>query len=91
MVDVVAAAVSPEAAADLQAMKKGDAAAAAELRMADSGWLPEVLTNRETPERRSYGYLYADDDADDADEGDGEDGDDDGNEAAATEEEPQDA
>lgn len=56
--------------------------------MADSGWLPEVLTNRETPERRSYGDISADDDADDTDEGDG---DDDGNEAAATEEEPQDA
>jgi ParB family chromosome partitioning protein len=88
MVDVVAAAVSPEAAANLQGMKKGDAAAAAELRMVDSGWLPEVLTNRETPERRSYGYINADDDADEADEGDG---DDDDNEAAATEEEPQDA
>ena len=82
MVDVVAAAVSPEAAANLQGMKKGDAAAAAELRMADSGWLPEVLTNRETPERRSYGYINADDDPDDADEGDR---DDDGNEAAAAE------
>lgn len=57
--------------------------------MADSGWLPEVLTNRETPERRSYGDINADDDdADDADEGDGGD---DGNEAAATEEESQDA
>jgi ParB family chromosome partitioning protein len=88
MVDVVAAAVSPEAAANLQGMKKGDAAAAAELRMADSGWLPEVLTNRETPERRSYGDISADDDADDADEGDGED---DGNEAAAAKEESQDS
>ena len=87
MVDVVAAAVSPEAAMNLQGMKKGDAAAAAELRMADSGWLPEVLTNRETPERRSYGYINADDDAEDADEGEG---DDDGNEAAAAKEESQD-
>jgi ParB family transcriptional regulator, chromosome partitioning protein len=82
IVDVVAAAVSPEAAADLQGMKKSDAAAAAELRMADSGWLPEVLTNREIPERRSYSYINADDDADDADEDD---------ETAATEEEPQSA
>ena len=82
MVDVVAAAVSPEAAANLQGMKKGDAAAAAELRMADSGWLPEVLTNRETPERRSYGYINADDDPDDADEGDRDDV---GNEVAAAE------
>ena len=35
IVDVVAAAVSPEAAADLQGMKKSDAAAAAELRMVE--------------------------------------------------------
>ena len=82
MVDVVAA-------ANLQGMKKGDAAAAAELRMPDSGWLPEVLINSETLERGSYGDINADDDdADDADEGDGGD---DGNEAAATEEESQDA
>ena len=47
IVDVVSAAVSPEAAADLMAMKKGDAAAAAEIRLASSTWLPEVLTNRD--------------------------------------------
>ncbi|WP_230963631.1 hypothetical protein [Burkholderia territorii] len=29
-------------------MKK-TAAAAADLRLAETGWLPEVLTNRETP------------------------------------------
>lgn len=69
-------------------MKKGDAAAAAELRMADSGWLPEVLTNRKLPERRSYGYINADDEAEGADEGDG---DADGNEAAATGGEPEEA
>jgi ParB family chromosome partitioning protein len=53
--NVVSDAVSPEAAADLQAIKKGDAAAAAELGLADRGWLPEVLTNRETPKVHSYG------------------------------------
>jgi ParB family chromosome partitioning protein len=50
IIDVVTRAVSAEAAAPLAGMKKADAAAAAELRLADSGWLPEVLTNRATPE-----------------------------------------
>lgn len=46
--EVVSTAVSPEAAAPLAAMKKGDAAATAELRLAGTGWLPEVLAKRET-------------------------------------------
>ena len=45
--EVVSTAVSPEAAAPLAAMKKGDAAATAELRLAGTGWLPEVLANRD--------------------------------------------
>ncbi len=49
IMDVVANAVSPKAAADLKAMKKADAAAAAELRLAKVNWLPEVLTHRELP------------------------------------------
>lgn len=49
IIDVVSQAISPEAAAPLATMKKADAAAAAELRLADSGWLPEVLTNRAAP------------------------------------------
>jgi ParB family transcriptional regulator, chromosome partitioning protein len=48
--EVVSTAVSPEAAAPLAAMKKGDAAATAELRLAGTGWLPEVLTNRDAPD-----------------------------------------
>ncbi|OXI28278.1 chromosome partitioning protein ParB [Burkholderia sp. AU16741] len=48
IIDVVTQAVSAEAAAPLESMKKGEAAAAAELRLADRGWLPEVLTNRQT-------------------------------------------
>ncbi|WP_323123148.1 hypothetical protein [Burkholderia alba] len=48
ILDVVAQAVSPEAAAPLAGMKKPEAVAAAELRLADLGWLPEVLANRET-------------------------------------------
>jgi len=46
--EVVSTAVSPEAAATLAAMKKGDAAATAELRLAGTGWLPEVLVKRDT-------------------------------------------
>ncbi|CAB3804591.1 ParB/RepB/Spo0J family partition protein [Paraburkholderia fynbosensis] len=57
IIDVVSEAVSLESAAELQGMKKGDAAAAAELRMAESGWLPEVLRNRamgETKRKRTH-------------------------------------
>jgi len=39
-------AVSPEAAAPLAAMKKEEAAAAAELRLVGTGWIPEVLAYR---------------------------------------------
>jgi ParB family chromosome partitioning protein len=59
IVDVVSAAVSPEAAAPLAAMKKDAAAEAAELRLTDSGWLPEVLTNRAKP----HAYDSVDDEA----------------------------
>jgi ParB family chromosome partitioning protein len=62
ILEVVADAVSPEAARDLSGMKKTEAAAAAEVRLADKGWLPEVLTNRETPAVYSYG---SDDDEED--------------------------
>jgi ParB family chromosome partitioning protein len=56
--EVVASAVSPKIAADLARMKKADAAAAAELRLAKSAWLPEVLTDREVPPARSYGAAH---------------------------------
>lgn len=49
IVDVVSQAVSPEAAAPLASMKKAEASAAAELRLAETGWLPEVLANRTAP------------------------------------------
>jgi len=49
-------------------MKKDAAAEAAELRMTDSGWLPEVLRNREVPERVTYGY-HEDDEAEDDENG----------------------
>jgi ParB family chromosome partitioning protein len=65
IVDVVTGAVSADAAAPLAAMKKDEAGAAAELRLSGSGWLPEVLTNRETP--RVFGVdLDEEDDPDGA-------------------------
>jgi ParB family chromosome partitioning protein len=54
IVDVVSNAVSPEASAPLASMKKDEAAAAAEIRLSESGWIPEVLTNRETAKVCSY-------------------------------------
>ena len=62
---VVGDAVSPQAAGELRSMKKGDAGAAAELRMTETGWLPEVLRNREVPKQVSYGH-WDDDHADEA-------------------------
>ena len=53
---VVSEAVSPQVAGELRGMKKDDAAAAAELRVTDSGWLPEVLRHREVPKHVTYGY-----------------------------------
>lgn len=56
-------AVSPKVAADLGKMKKGDAAAAAELRLAKIAWLPEILTDRDAP--ASPSWTDRDDDEDD--------------------------
>jgi ParB family chromosome partitioning protein len=47
-------------------MKKDDAAAA-ELRVTDSGWLPDLLRNCEVPKQVSYGYWDDDDEEADAD------------------------
>lgn len=66
---VVSESVSPQVAGELRGMKKDDAAATAELRMTDSGWLPEVLRNREVPERVTYGYREDDDEEDGVDTG----------------------
>ncbi|QNB17453.1 ParB N-terminal domain-containing protein [Paraburkholderia tropica] len=73
--EVVSAAVSPKVAADLGKMKKADAAAAAELRLAKVAWLPEILTDTEIPVTRSW---EAHDD-EDGDAGKDEDGPDTGN------------
>jgi ParB family chromosome partitioning protein len=54
IVDIVANAVSPKAAADLSSMKKADAAAAAELRLANAHWLPDVLTHHDVPIMNHY-------------------------------------
>ncbi|WP_238554895.1 chromosome partitioning protein ParB [Paraburkholderia hospita] len=64
IVTVVGETVSTQAAGELRGMKKGDAAAAAERRMTDSGWLPEVLRNREVPERITYGRWNDDENTD---------------------------
>ena len=68
--EVVSAAVSPKVAADLGKMKKADAAAAAELRLAKVAWVPEILTDREIPAAPSWS-VRADDDEDDPGTGDG--------------------
>jgi len=69
--EVVAAAVSPKAAADLDRMKKADAAAAAELRLAKVAWVPEIFTDREIPAAPSW--ESRDDDDEDEDGTDGAD------------------
>lgn len=70
--EVVSAAVSPKVAADLVKMKKADAAAAAELRLSNVAWLPEILTDRDTPATPSWAVREDNEDEDDA--GTGEDG-----------------
>lgn len=66
--EVVSGAVSPKVAADLAKMKKGDAAAAAELRLAKVTWLPEILTDREIPASPSWAVHGDDEDDNDGDD-----------------------
>ncbi len=61
--EVVSAAISPKVAADLGKMKKADAAAAAELRLAKVAWLPEILTDTEIPVSPSW-QAHDDEDGD---------------------------
>ncbi|CAE6754948.1 hypothetical protein R70006_03213 [Paraburkholderia domus] len=68
--EVVSVAVSPKVAADLGKMKKADAAATAELRLAKAAWLPEILTDRETPATPSWESRADEDGDNDADIGD---------------------
>ncbi|RQS50248.1 ParB/RepB/Spo0J family partition protein [Burkholderia sp. Bp8986] len=68
IVDVAMQAVSPKIALDFSKMKKGDAAAAAELRLAKAAWLPEILTDREIPPIRALGVMNDLDDEADEDE-----------------------
>ena len=70
IIEVVTNTVSPKAAVDLQKMKKGDAAAAAELRLAQVKWVPEILTDRALP---TVNYFDPDDENEDRDESDGSD------------------
>ncbi|PXX07152.1 ParB family chromosome partitioning protein [Paraburkholderia tropica] len=67
--EVVASAVSPKVATDLGKMKKADAAAAAELRLAKVAWVPEILTDREIPAAPSW-HIHDDEDEDDGDNSD---------------------
>ncbi|WP_338120635.1 hypothetical protein [Burkholderia metallica] len=67
--EVVSDAVSPKVAADLATMKKADAAAAAELRLAKISWLPEILTDREIPAMPSWTIREDDEDADTEEDG----------------------
>ena len=69
--EVVAAAVSPKAAADLEKMKKADAAAAAELQLAKAAWVPEIFTSREVPAAPSWESRDDDEDHEDEDGTDG--------------------
>jgi ParB family chromosome partitioning protein len=66
--EIVSAAVSPKAAADLAKMKKADAAAAAELRLAKIAWLPEIFTDREVPAMPSWNIQNDEDEEKDEDE-----------------------
>lgn len=68
IVDIAMQAVSPKIALDLSKMKKGDAAASAEQRLAKSAWLPEILTDRDVPVSRTFSAGTDTDDEDDAEE-----------------------
>ncbi|MEX3899897.1 ParB/RepB/Spo0J family partition protein [Paraburkholderia sp. BR10954] len=74
--EVVSAAVSQKVAADLTKMNKADAAAAAELRLANVAWVPEILTDREIPAMPSWATREDDEDEDEAGEDGGETADD---------------
>ncbi|MDE1005669.1 MAG: ParB/RepB/Spo0J family partition protein [Paraburkholderia fungorum] len=67
IVDIAMQAVSPKVALDLSKMKKGDAAASAEQRLATSAWLPEIFTDREVPVARAYGVGSDEDESDEQD------------------------
>jgi len=69
--EVVSAAVSQKVATDLAKMKTADAAAAAERPLAKVAWLPEILTDRDTPAMSSWADGESNEDEDDA--GTGED------------------
>ncbi|MGF6967298.1 ParB family chromosome partitioning protein [Paraburkholderia sp. WC7.3g] len=68
IVDVAMQAVSPKVALDLSKMKKGNASATAEMRLAKSDWLPEILTDREVPPVCALGVHSMSNDETDEDE-----------------------
>ncbi|MDR5785241.1 ParB/RepB/Spo0J family partition protein [Caballeronia sp. LP003] len=66
--EVVTVAVSAEAAAPLVSNKKHEAASMAERLLANTGWLPEVLVNRDRPQDHRFGSYDAEEqEADDED------------------------
>ncbi|WP_179403794.1 ParB/RepB/Spo0J family partition protein [Burkholderia guangdongensis] len=73
IVDVAMQAASPKIAFDLSKMKKGDAAASAEQRLAKSAWLPDMLTDRNVPAFHTFSMGNDTDDDDDV-EDDADDG-----------------
>lgn len=83
IVDVAMQAASPKTAFDLSKMKKGDAAASAEQRLAKSAWLPEMLTDRDVPVVHAFITGNDTDDDDDAGDDEADDGQD-SDEAAPT-------
>ncbi|RKT26977.1 hypothetical protein B0G69_2776 [Paraburkholderia sp. RAU2J] len=72
IVDVAMQSASPRIALGLSKMKKGDAAASAEPRLAKSAWLPEMFTDRDVPVFHTFGVGSDTDDEDDTG-GDGDD------------------
>jgi ParB family chromosome partitioning protein len=69
--EVVTVAVSTDAAAPLALNKKQEAASMAERLLSETGWLPEVLVNREVPDDYSFASAETDEvdsDQDDPDE-----------------------
>ncbi|WP_250511537.1 hypothetical protein [Caballeronia sp. GACF4] len=57
--EVVTVAVSADAAAPLASNKKQEAASMAERLLSETGWLPEVLVNREVPGDCSFASAEA--------------------------------
>ncbi|SAK83332.1 nuclease [Caballeronia fortuita] len=67
--EVVSAALSADAASPLVSSKKDQAASMAERLLSETGWLPEVLVNREVP--RDYSLASSETEEEDSDDEEG--------------------